>query len=190
MGFWTKRALLIIGLAFLASQFVPVTRDNPPVDPPQTLFAWHPVPAEVRAVLEHSCRDCHSNQTSWPWYSRFAPVSWMVASDVHEGRKHFNFSEWGTYPDEKKLRKLGEICEQVKTEEMPDDKYTLIHWSARLTAQQRAMICDWVDTTRKPLQTELTAPAVPKESTRDPHGNRGSGNPGGDGQRGLVGGNN
>ena len=101
------------------------------------------------------CRDCHSNETAWPWYSRIAPVSWMVASDVHDGRKHFNLSEWGNYPEEKKLRKLGEICEQVKNEDMPDQKYALIHRSARLDTQQRAMLCDWVETIRKPLQTEV-----------------------------------
>src|SRR5262249_33303691 len=100
------------------------------------------------------------------WYSRIAPVSWMVANDVHEGRKHFNLSEWGTYPEEKQLRKLGEICEQVKNEDMPDEKYTLIHRSARLDQKDRAMLCDWVETARKPLQSEIMKFAKPS-STAD-----------------------
>lgn len=171
MGSWTKRGLLIIAAVFLLAQFVPITRDNPPVDSAKTLYASYPAPADVHSVFEHSCRDCHSNQTTWPWYSRVAPVSWLVVSDVHNGRKHFNLSEWGNYPEEKKIRKLGEICDQVKTEEMPDDKYTLIHRSARLGTQQRTMICEWTEATRKPMQTQLTTPAAPAANStqKDPH---------------------
>lgn len=171
MGSWTKRGLLIIAVVLVAAQFVPITRNNPPVDPAKTLYATYPLSADVHAIFEHSCRDCHSNQTAWPWYSLLAPVSWVVASDVHDGRKHFNISEWGNYPEEKKIRKLGEICEQVKTEEMPDDKYTLIHRSARLSPQQRATICGWTEATRKPLQTQLTGPTPPRsnDSRKDPH---------------------
>ena len=161
MGLWTKRILLITAIAFLAAQFLPINRSNPPVDPARTLYASHPVPSEIHALFDRSCRDCHSNDTTWPWYSRVAPVSWIVANDVHNGRRHFNLSEWGTYPDDKKVRKLGEICEQVKTEEMPDDKYTLLHHSARLTAQERTMVCEWVDAARKPAQTQLSRPAAP-----------------------------
>lgn len=166
MGLRTKRALLILAVALVAAQFVPIRRDNPSSDPAKALYVSHSMPPEMHALFDHSCRDCHSNDTTWPWYSHVAPVSWMVASDVHDGRKHFNISEWGTYPEEKKVRKLGEICEQVKTEEMPDAKYTLIHRSAQLNAQQRAMVCDWVDAARKPMQTRLTNPAGP--NTNDP----------------------
>ena len=165
MSSWTQRVLLIAVAAGLGVQLVPVDRNNPPVDSSKTLYALHPTPSEVHAVFERSCRDCHSNETNWPWYSRIAPVSWMVASDVHNGRKHFNLSEWGTYPEERKLRKLGEICEQVKNEDMPDEKYTLIYRSARLDRQQRAMLCDWVETTRKPLQTEVMDLSKPSNST-------------------------
>lgn len=164
MSPWSKRILVVAAVAAVGAQFIPVERKNPTVDSGKTLYALHPVPAEVQATLERSCRDCHSDETTWPWYSHVAPVSWVVANDVHEGRKHFNLSEWGAYPDEKKLRKLGEICEQVKNKDMPDEKYTWIHWSARLDDNQRAMLCDWVETTRKPLQTEVAKPPGPSNS--------------------------
>jgi hypothetical protein len=169
MSSWSKRFLVVAAFAVAGAQLVPIERKNPPVDEGKTLYALHPVPAEVHAVFDRSCRDCHSNETAWPWYSRIAPVSWIVANDVHEGRKHFNISEWGSYPGEKKLRKLGEICEQVKNEDMPDEKYTWIHWSARLDTKQRSMLCDWVETTRKPLQIEAAKP-----SGLSNHGTQGS----------------
>jgi hypothetical protein len=163
MNSWAQRVVLVVVAVGCGMQLIPVHRDNPPTDRSKSLYATHPTPTEIQALFERSCRDCHSNETIWPWYSHLAPVSWLVANDVHDGRKHFNLSEWGNYPEEKKLRKLGEICEEVKNEDMPDDKYALIHRSARLDKQQRAMLCDWVETTRKPLQTEVMKLAKPSE---------------------------
>ena len=37
-------------------------------------------------VALKACADCHSNETVWPWYSNIAPVSWLVETQVHEGR--------------------------------------------------------------------------------------------------------
>ena len=89
--------LAVIGAA-VALQFVNrPDRTNPPEDPSLTFASQQYVPATVSATLERACYDCHSNRTVWPWYSAIAPVSWLVADDVEEGRKHLNFSEWGTY---------------------------------------------------------------------------------------------
>ena len=49
------------------------------------------IPPDVRAVLERSCRDCHSEATHYPWYSYVAPVSFLIRSDVIRGREHLNF---------------------------------------------------------------------------------------------------
>ena len=54
-------------------------------------------PKNVASILRTSCYDCHSNETNWPWYSYVAPVSFMVAGDVEDGRKSLNFSEWDKY---------------------------------------------------------------------------------------------
>ena len=55
-------ALLVI---FLAIQFVPVHRTNPPFDPATALERSVPLPANVKALLDRSCKDCHSNETRW-----------------------------------------------------------------------------------------------------------------------------
>ena len=86
----------------------------------QSIYAKEKLPPTVKAVLENSCANCHSNQTEWPWYSHVAPVSWMIASDVHEARRKMNFSEWAEYPANKREDKLEEICEQVTNGDMPD----------------------------------------------------------------------
>jgi hypothetical protein len=152
---WVKKALLILIAAFVVAQIFPVHRDNPPVDASRTLYSTFPVPADVHAIFERSCSDCHSNQTTWPWYSHFAPVSWKVADDVHQGRRHFSLSDWGTYPAEKQQRKLGEICEQVKTKEMPDQFYVWVHSQAKLAPEERESVCKWT----RSAQAAMNAPS-------------------------------
>ena len=153
MQFRIKHALLAIVLLLLAIQLVPVKRDNPASGATQAIESVTTVPVDVHAILERSCADCQSNQTRWPWYSQVAPVSWLVAHDVHEGRGELNLSEWGTYSERRKVHKLQEICEQLRASKMPDSKYTLIHRNARLTDQDRDAVCAWADAIRKSMNT-------------------------------------
>lgn len=148
-----KRTALIALGVILVIQFVPLKRDNPPLNPSQTIDTLQPMPASVLAIFHSSCNDCHSNQTRWPWYSRLAPISWLVAHDVHEGRKKMNLSEWGSYSTKKKEDKLELICEQVTNSDMPDGKYTFFHRTARLTEEQRGSVCEWVEDARSNLDS-------------------------------------
>ncbi len=137
-----KQVLSWSGITLLAMlvivQLVPIDRTNPPVG------AEVPAPPAVRAVLRRACYDCHSNETVWPWYSRVAPVSWLIASDVHEGRGKMNFSAWNQLPatrQEKLLRKCwGEIAEG----EMPPWYYLLVHANAQLSAEDRSTLQAWL----------------------------------------------
>jgi hypothetical protein len=142
---WWKRVLFILTAVFIGIQFVRPPRVNPLVVESQTLYANAQVPADVHAILDRSCSDCHSNKTVWPWYSQIAPVSWLLADDVKKGRKEMNLSEWGTYKPKRKTRKLGEVCDQVKDKEMPLTEYTLLHPSAKLSDADRARLCAWTE---------------------------------------------
>ncbi len=115
-------------------QLVPYGRahTNPPVtaepkwDSPQT-----------RALARRACFDCHSNETTWPWYSSIAPVSWLVQRDVDEGRSRLNFSEWGAAGKSREVREVGEV---ILEGEMPPAYYLLNHPEARLsTAEKQAL---------------------------------------------------
>jgi len=121
-------ALVLVLLLFLI-QLMPVgaARDNPPVvaEP-----AWDS-PA-TRALFFRACADCHSNETKWPWYSRVAPVSWLVAHDVAEGRQHLNVSEWN-----RAQRHARKAADEVREGEMPLPIYLPMHREARLTAEEK-----------------------------------------------------
>jgi len=146
---WAKRVGVATALLLLAAQLVPVNRGNPSVDPSRTIYANQPAPGDVMAVFERSCNDCHSNETAWPWYSYVAPVSWVVAHDVHQARKTMNFSEWGTYSAQRKEDRLEEICEQLTNGDMPDRKYAIFHRKAQIAPEERAAVCQWTEDSRQ-----------------------------------------
>ena len=124
------RVLAVFGGFFFAIQLVPYgwRRTNPPVvaeprwDSPRT-----------RVLFSRACSDCHGNQTRWPWYSRLAPVSWLVIKDVEEGRSHLNASEWN-----RPQKDAHEAAGELRKGAMPLPLYLAAHPEARLSAAEKA----------------------------------------------------
>ncbi len=136
IGAWALGALLV---AFVAIQFVPYGRDhtNPPVTAEP---AWDS--PQTRATFMRACGDCHSNQTTWPWYSSIAPASWLISRDVQAGRAEFNVSEWGR-PD----NEGDDAAKLVQNGEMPPWFYLPLHPEARLSpAEQQQFIAGLIAT--------------------------------------------
>jgi mono/diheme cytochrome c family protein len=129
--------LFSLALVAVCIQFVPVRRSNPPVE--SDIAA----PPEVKAILRASCYDCHSNETVWPWYSRVAPVSWLVGSDVSEGRSKVDFSTWNRYDPAAQARIMARLVREVGGGDMPPWYYTLKHSQARLGPAQRQVLEAW-----------------------------------------------
>jgi hypothetical protein len=115
------------------------------------------VPPRVRAAIERSCRDCHSEATRYPWYSYIAPISWLIKNDVEGGRKHLNFSTWSEYSVIRRERCLSEIANQVQDGGMPMSIYTFMHRDAKLSKADVDAIFQWTQEERNRLIT-TTAP--------------------------------
>ena len=132
-----SRIVIVLVVALIGIQVVPVERSNPP-------SKWDvTAPDSVRRILRRACYDCHSNETEWPWYSRVAPFSWIVTSHVREARGDLNFSEWPRFDAELERMELREIAEEVSEGEMPLWSYTMIHRDARLHDREREIIVRW-----------------------------------------------
>ena len=132
-----KKILIGVAGVLIAVQFIPVDRSNPPAEG-EIMES-----TELKTILKRSCYDCHSNETVWPWYSYVAPVSWLVADDVHEGRKHLNFSNWQNIEVRKVSKAKQEIWEMVSEGEMPLGKYVFLHPEAKLSEKDKQIIKDW-----------------------------------------------
>jgi len=129
---------LIFVIGLVGIQLIPVDRSNPVTDPALEIKA----PADVKAIFQRSCYDCHSNQTEWPWYSHIAPMKWFIARDVNVGRQWLNFSEWERY-DEKKKQKLKEMIFMAVGMAMPLGLYVQAHPEAKLSDKDREIIRQW-----------------------------------------------
>jgi hypothetical protein len=138
-----KITAIILVLGFIGIQFIRPDFTNPPIVASETLGASAAVPADVQLVLSRSCNDCHSNQTTYPWYSKVTPFNWFLADHIDAGRQELNFSTWNTYGVEKKVRKLEEICEVIERAEMPLPSYLWIHGDATLSESDSKLLCDW-----------------------------------------------
>ena len=138
-----RRVALGVIVAAVLIQLYRPARTNPPIDPKQEITAVMPVDPAVQTVVNRSCNNCHSNRTVWPSYSQVAPISWGVASDVSDGRRHMNFSEWGTYPSYKQKDLLDKACKLVMQHDMPPFTYNLVHRDAGLSQAERDALCRW-----------------------------------------------
>ncbi len=96
---------------------------------------------ETRVLAKRACFDCHSNETTWPWYSNVAPISWLVYRDVEEARANMNFSEWNSHLEP------GEIAEVVSEGRMPPPQYLLIHPNVKFTPEEMQVFINGINKT-------------------------------------------
>lgn len=136
-----KKLFLFTLLVFIGIQFVPM---DVPAEVPTKAEEELKAPDNVQAILKRACLDCHSNHTTFPWYSSIAPASWFTKMHVKEGREHMNFSTWEKYDDEKKLKYLQKIPKAIKSK-MPLPSYLLIHKEAVLSDEDKATLTTWAN---------------------------------------------
>jgi len=123
-----KKKLLYIVIILVVIQFIPYGKDhtNPKVvNEPN----WDSV--RTKELFYKACGDCHSNKTKWPSYSNIAPISWIIAHHIDEGREHLNINE---NPSKKDIK---EAIEETEEDEMPPFPYKLMHKEARLSKKEK-----------------------------------------------------
>jgi len=138
-------------VAFVAIQFVRPARNLSPAAGPNDVTAKLEVPADVQHVLATACYDCHSNNTRYPWYAQVQPVGWWLASHIHDGKRHLNFSEFGAYDAKNAARKLRGVARTINGGSMPLSSYTWIHRDAILSAAEKKLVADWAEAARAKL---------------------------------------
>jgi hypothetical protein len=142
-----KKALWIILAVLVIIQFINSGLPETSAAGNKDLAVAETVPSDVMELMKNACYDCHSMETTYPWYSHVAPVKWLVKSDILGARHHVNFTNWAEYDLKAKLKKLDDIHEEIEKGDMPPSKYTMMHANARLTGTDRQKIISWADST-------------------------------------------
>ncbi len=140
-----NKLLLALFAVFVIIQFIPANLPVVVKENKDDLMATTDVPPDIARQLKTSCYDCHSNETSYPWYSYVAPVSFLVSRDTREGRRKLNFSIWNNLSKVKKAKYLDNINDEVSEGEMPMQIYTYLHSGSKLSQKEREAIAQWAD---------------------------------------------
>lgn len=149
-----KKALLIVivcifGL-FIIIQFFQPNRNIAPITE-DDIFAQVKTPDSIKNKIIASCYDCHSNQTKYPWYNKVAPLSWMIADHIQNGKEELNFSVWGTLSKREQLGVLNGISSVLEDKSMPLPSYLKLHNEARFSIEETEAITSWTEVTMEAL---------------------------------------
>jgi hypothetical protein len=155
-----KRTFQILLLGFIIIQFIRPAKNKAAGISSNDISKIYSVPENVEAILKTSCYDCHSNNTVYPWYANIQPVAWWLNDHVQDGKKDLNFSEFAGYRIRRQYKKLEEINELVKKEEMPLDSYLWLHKNAKLDDQQKITLANWVTALRDTIKANYPADSL------------------------------
>ncbi len=141
----TQKIFIVLIVLVIAIQFIRPERNIENNPSRYDIFHKTGQPAEISAMVQSACYDCHSNRTAYPWYASVAPVSWIIANHVKEGKEHLNFSDWKLLDKAQQQHALEEIVEVLEKQEMPLKPYQWLHSEAEMTSEKSIQIIDWAN---------------------------------------------
>jgi hypothetical protein len=140
-----KRIVFVFLSLFIGIQLIQPARNKSGQVLPIDFTKVYEVPSQVQTILQNTCYDCHSSNTRYPWYSSTQPIAWIMASHIKNGKEQLNFSVFGSYSLRRQISKLKDIANQVKADAMPISSYKMMHRSANLTREDKALIENWMN---------------------------------------------
>jgi hypothetical protein len=138
-----KKILIGILLVLIVIQFIRPGRNVSAQASPNEIGLHYQVPEQVQAILNHSCYDCHSNNTVYPWYTNIQPAGWLIQHDINDAKHHLNFSEFGSYSEKKAKSKFEDIEDAATNRWMPLGSYVWLHPDTKLTPEQSKVLASW-----------------------------------------------
>lgn len=149
-----KIAFAVLALLLLMQFYQPRQNARVTSQEPNSIETVANVPHDVKAILQRSCYDCHSNATDYPWYSYIQPVGWWLEGHITEGKEELNFSDFGAYSQRWQASKLESIAGEVRSGAMPPESYRSLHKDAQLSKSDTRALLQWVVTLQDSLQKQ------------------------------------
>lgn len=149
-----KQLLLAILVIVVGMQFVRPARNRSGQESKADISNTVSIPNNVHMLFKNACFDCHSNNTSYPWYFNIQPIGWILARDIEAGKTKFNFSEFGSLSSRRQISRLQEVENRIKDGTMPVPAYQLMHPGARLTEEERLLLIDWIQDTKDTIGSQ------------------------------------
>ena len=149
-----KISLVLLVAVFLIIQFFQPEKNRGEMTKAH-IFEQGVVNDELKTMLKNACLDCHSNQTTYLWFHRIAPVSWLINNHITDGKAELNLSEWGDLEPLDQMGALSKMADEIKSGEMPLKPYVLMHPKAKLTDEQKEQFYAWAEKLSEELLQKL-----------------------------------
>ncbi|TCK80583.1 heme-binding domain-containing protein [Albibacterium bauzanense] len=141
LSIWAVVIVAVVGIQFIKKSPRNVQTTKLATD----ITNLYTVPADVESVLQKSCYDCHSNNTDYPWYINVQPAAMFLEGHINDGKRHLNFSDFGSYNKERQLKKAEDLKEEMERDGMPLTSYTILHKGTKLNSDQRTLLTEWAN---------------------------------------------
>lgn len=147
-----KKILLFLLAALIIIQFIHPKPNKSNGEQPNYIGKTFHIPEDVKSILSKACNDCHSNNTSYPWYANIQPVDWWLDKHIREGKKALNLDEYTNKRLRYQYHKMEEVIEMVKEGEMPLNSYTWMHKDAKLATDEKDKVYNWANSVMDTLK--------------------------------------
>lgn len=156
-----KKLILSLAAILVIIQFIHPEK-NESMDYTNDISKRFTIPAPVQETLKNACNDCHSNLSTYPWYSNIQPVGFWLNHHIEEGKEHLNFSTFTKLPIAVQNHKLEEVVETVEEGEMPMPSYTYfgLHPKANLSKEEKDALITWAKAQMDSLKANYPADSL------------------------------
>ena len=161
-----KKILWAIGIGLIVIQFFHPEKNISSGASPNLISTQYTISEDIQDILNKACNDCHSNNTTYPWYFNIQPVGWWLGDHIEDGKKEVNFDEFATYSLRRQFRKFKEIKEQVEEDEMPISSYTLLHSDAALSPEQKQALIKWSEDMMNEMKAKYPMDSLVRKEQR------------------------
>lgn len=155
-----RKIMIVLLLALIVIQFFHPKKNKSAGAQPNYIGNNFGVPDDVKSILAKACNDCHSNNTTYPWYAKIQPVHWWMNKHIVEGKNHLNFDEYINKSLRFQYHKMEDVIDEVKDGGMPLDSYTWIHKNAILTDAEKGTITAWAQSVMDSMKARYPADSL------------------------------
>lgn len=158
-----KKILIVLLIVLVIIQFIHPKKNKSESAQLNYIGNTFNVPPDVKIILAKACNDCHSNNTKYPWYSKFQPFHWWHNDHVTSGKRAINFDEYTNRSLRYQYHKMEETIEMIEDGKMPLKSYKWMHKDARLTGEQKNKVIAWANSIMDTMKAKYPVDSLIKK---------------------------
>ena len=151
---WKRMFLCSVTAAAALTAVVAQQVSAADIKPPMAKFSM------VSDVVLEKCMACHSRNYDLPFYAKIPGIRQIIEQDYRDGLRAMDLNAELVEADANKPvgeTTLAKMEWVINNNTMPPAKFAVVHWSSRLSEEEKKLILDWVRTTRAEFYATGTA---------------------------------